>query len=126
MDPAECAGQGLVLFTLRAPRAIYAYLCICINVKPSMVLLDVLQAHRTESTKSDRGIMYRYIVSCLTQETGGRGAVQAIQIRGSGSGSDNWTPMQNVWGAEWVSILGHAHMLQANVGMHTGSLLSRI
>jgi Expansin C-terminal domain len=29
--------------------------------------------------------------------------VQAIQIRGSGSGSDNWIPMQNVWGAEWVS-----------------------
>jgi Expansin C-terminal domain len=58
--------------------------------------------------------IYRCIVSCLTQETGGRGAVQAIQIRGSGSGSDNWTPMQNVWGAEWVSVLGHAHL------SHTG------
>lgn len=44
-----------------------------------------------------------HAISHLMQETGGRGAVQAIQIRGSGSGSDNWTPMQNVWGAEWVS-----------------------
>jgi Expansin C-terminal domain len=45
------------------------------------------------------------------QETGGRGAVQVIQIRGSDSGSDNWEAMQNVWGAEWASV---SHQMQSD------------
>ncbi len=35
----------------------------------------------------------------MPQDTGGRGSVKSVSIKGSGSGS--WINMRNSWGATW-------------------------
>ena len=100
MQHVSSAGTTLLEGSARTP--VHSVFHIPIKALTASINPD----EHIDCTALVRQIHDLHAISHVMQETGGRGAVQAIQIRGSGSGSDNWTPMQNVWGAEWVSETG--------------------